>query len=164
MHRHSKLGTIQAAARPVAAEGGGYHRMLIKVVVESVHPLGHGRLYLSAEQGIFLHSRLTQIAAVYLHGDIAEGSPDWAPDASLRSDDLEVRLGQSGVEAWPLCRPGADGRPMLDVVLVESVHPDGHGVVRLSPEQTLAIRDQLEQISLDYLHENIWGGEDARRQ
>ena len=164
MHRHNKLGTLGAAAWPVAAEGGGHQRMLIKVVVESAHPLGHGRLHLSAEQGIFLHSRLTQIAAVYLHGDLAGGSPTAPPDPALRPDDLEVRLGRSGVEAWPLCRPGADGRPVLDVVLVESVHPDGHGVVRLSPEQTIAIRDQLEQILLAYLHENVWGGEDARRQ
>jgi hypothetical protein len=164
MNGHSKLGTIKAAAWPVAAQGGGYHRMLIKVVVESDHPLGHARLHLSAEQGIFLHSRLTQIAAVYLHGDVADGSPPDLPDPSLRPDDLEVRLGRTGVEAWPLCRAGAGDRPVLDVVLVESVHPDGHGVVRLSPEQTLAVRDQLEQILLGYVHENVWGGEDARRQ
>jgi hypothetical protein len=52
----------------------------------------------------------------------------------------------------------------LEAVLVESVHPDGHGVVRLSPEQALAIRDRLEQITLAFLHENVWGGEDVRTQ
>ncbi len=164
MHRHSKLGTLEAAAWPVAAEGGGHQRMLIKVVVESAHPLGHGRLHLSADQALSLHGRLTHIAAVFLHGARADGPPTAPADPALRPDDLEVRLGRSGVEAWPLSRPGADGRPVLDVVLVESVHPDGHGVVRLSPEQALAIRDRLEQILLAYLHENVWGGEDARRQ
>jgi hypothetical protein len=53
---------------------------------------------------------------------------------------------------------------VLDAVLIESVHPDGHGVVRLSPEQAIYIRDRLEQISISQLHENVWGGEDARLQ
>jgi hypothetical protein len=159
-----KLGKLGAEAWPVAAEGSGYQRTLIKVVVESVHPLGHGRLHLSADQALYVHSRLTQIAAVFLHGDPTGGLRTADPDPTHRHEDPVVRLGREGAEAWPLSHAGADGRPVLEAVLVESVHPDGHGVVRLSPEQALAIRDRLEQITIAFLHENVWGGEDARTQ
>ena len=74
------------------------------------------------------------------------------------------KLGTHGAEAWPIAREGTSSRPTLEKVVIESKHPDGHGVVHLSPDQALYIHSRLTQITLAFLHENGWGGEDARAQ
>jgi hypothetical protein len=160
----SKLGKFEAEAWPITMDGQVSQRVLLKLIVESNHPLGHGRLHLSADQALYVHSRLTQIAAELIHPGHAGGESIAGSDPARRHEEPAVRLGRYGAEVWAVTDCGADGRPVLEVVLIESVHPDGHGVVRLTPEQTLYIRDRLEQISMAHLHENVWGGEDARRQ
>jgi hypothetical protein len=160
----SKLGKFGAEARPVEMDGQGSQRLLLKVVVESDHPLGHGRLHLSADQMLYVHSRLTQIAAVFLHPAHPDREHVCASGLPDRNEEPVLRLGRYGAEVWPLTSNGADDGLVLEAVLIESMHPDGHGVVRLTPEQTLYIRDRLEQISISRLHENVWGGEDARIQ
>jgi hypothetical protein len=159
-----KLGKFGAEAGPIAMEGQGSQRILLKVIVESDHPLGHGRLHLSADQALYVHARLTQIAAAFLHADHGGWRSTAHAEPARRDEEPVVRLGRYGAEAWPLVSDGGDGCAVLNAVLIESVHPDGHGVVRLSPEQAIYIRDRLEQISISQLHENVWGGEDARLQ
>ena len=51
-----------------------------------------------------------------------------------------------------------------DYSLVEGDGPAGHGVVHLTPDQARYLHDRLTQITLAFLHENVWGGEDARAQ
>ena len=54
-----------------------------------------------------------------------------------------------------------------DVVVRLMVHPGPDGrssVVHLDPAQIPGVAQHLESIVLDYLHENTWGGEDARTQ
>lgn len=159
----SKQLLNRAEATPITLEEPGRPRGLVKVVVESDHPSGHGRVNLTVDQALYIHSRLTQIAAQYVHPDRSGTMREVPPEQANRSDDPFVRLGKYGAEAWPL-GDGGTGDRQMDLVLIESIHPDGHGVVRLSPAQSIEVRDQLERISLDYLHENVWGGEDARVQ
>ena len=48
---------------------------------------------------------------------------------------------------------------------LEASHPRyGHGELFLTHEQLVYVRGQLELIDLRFLHENVWGGEDARSQ
>jgi hypothetical protein len=160
----SKLGKFEAEAWPIVMDGQGSQRVLLKVVIESNHPLGYGHLNLSTDQVLYIHSRLTQVAAELIHPGHTGGESIAASDPARRHDEPAVRLGRYGAEVWVLTSSWEDSRPELEAVLIESAHPDGHGVVRLTPEQTLHIRDRLEQISIAHLHENVWGGEDARRQ
>ncbi|HEY7036131.1 MAG TPA: hypothetical protein VH482_32660 [Thermomicrobiales bacterium] len=158
------LGKFGAEAWPIVMAGQGSRRVLLKVIVGCNHPLGHGRLNPSADQALYVHSRLTQVAAELIHPGHAERQSIAESDPARRHDEPAARLGRYGAEVWALTSRWERSRPELEVVLIESVHPDGHGVVRLTPEQTLYVRDRLEQISIAHLHENVWGGEDARRQ
>jgi len=76
-----------------------------------------------------------------------------------------MKLGNSsGAEARPVTRL-QDGAVVLDAVQVESDHPGhGRGVLYLTPDQLLYIQARLSQIAVAFLHENRWGGEDARDQ
>jgi hypothetical protein len=50
-------------------------------------------------------------------------------------------------------------------VLVEAQSPDGRPVMlQFTPAQVPLAAHELELIALEYLHENAWGGEDARIQ
>jgi hypothetical protein len=49
-------------------------------------------------------------------------------------------------------------------VVIESEHPDGHGLIHLTPTQARYVHHRLTAIALDYLHEYGWGGEDGRAQ
>ena len=158
----STLTKLGVEARPITLEQPGYPTTLIKVVIETPHPLG--RVHLSADQTLYMHSRLTQLAAMFLHGNTTGAKHTVPANLTYRDEEPSVRLGSYGAEAWPVIGDDVWGLPELEAILIESIHPDGHGVLRLSPEQTLHIRDQLERIGFVYFHENIWGGEDARRQ
>jgi hypothetical protein len=57
------------------------------------------------------------------------------------------------------------GQPLvLEEVVVEIRQVGGRAVVHLTPAQARAIEGRLTTIGIDYLHENSWGGEDARTQ
>ena len=160
MRTQTKFGTD---TRPITLKQPGHPTAVIKVVIESSHPLG--RVHLTADQTLYLPAgRLTQIAAMFIHGDPIGGKHGVPTDLACRDEEPSVRLGSYGAEAWPVGSVEAVEMPGLEAVLIEIIHPDGHGVLRLTPEQTLHIRDQLERISLVYFHENLWGGEDARLQ
>jgi hypothetical protein len=161
MRRQTKL---EAEARPIALDGPDHQRTLVKVIVTCDTRLSHGLVNLSTDQALYIHSRLTQLVALFLHGGRSGLTLGLHPDLTQRDEDPAARLGPYAADAWPIVGEEPDCQPVLDAVLIESNHPDGHGVVRLTPQQTVEIRDRLEQISLNYLHENTWGGEDARRQ
>ena len=73
-------------------------------------------------------------------------------------------LASCGAEAWPVVGEGALIPPDLEKVVVESDRPDGRASIHLSPEQVLCIEERLTHITLDFLHDKGWGGEDARSQ
>jgi hypothetical protein len=60
------------------------------------------------------------------------------------------KLHEPGAEAWPLSRAGADYRPVLERVVVESEHPAGHGVVHLSPDQALYVQSRLSVVAVAF--------------
>jgi hypothetical protein len=74
------------------------------------------------------------------------------------------KLYKNGAEAWPIAREAGGRRPVLEKVIVEGEIPAGHGVVHLTPDQARYLRSRLTQITLAFLHENVWGGEDAHAQ
>jgi hypothetical protein len=162
VHLHArKLGTHGAEAWPIGREDTGYRPILEKVVVESEHPDGHGVVRLSPDQALYVHSRLSTIAMAFLHGCTAcveHLGVDRLPDDHLQ------QLSRCGAKVWPISHNGADRPPGLEQVVVESEHPDGPGLVHLSPDQACYIHNRLTHITLAFLHENVWGGEDARAQ
>jgi len=129
-----------AEARPITA-----HRHdqveLVAVQVTSNHPSHHhGVVYLSADQVGSVHAGLsTLIPGQYGRFDVGSGA--------------EVR--QLRHDASP------DGE---DVVCIRSEHPFGSGECCLTGRETRYIRSRLGQIGIAFLHENIWGGEDALAQ
>ena len=156
-----KLGAHEAEAWPISREDTGYRPILEKVVVESEHPDGHGVVRLSPDQALYVHSRLSGIAMAFLHG--RPGGVEHLGVADLPDDHL-YRLSRCGAKVWPISREADALPPVLEQVVVESEHPDGGGLIHLSPEQARYIHNRLTHITLAFLHENVWGGEDARAQ
>jgi hypothetical protein len=69
-----------------------------------------------------------------------------------------------GAEAWPVISDDAALPVDLEKVVIVSEHPDGRGAVHLAPDQALCVEEFLTHITLDFLHDTGWGGEDARSQ
>ena len=162
LHIHTRrLGTSGAEAWPISREDTGYRPILEKVVVESDHPDGHGVVRLSPDQALYVHSRLSSIAMAFLHGRpacVEHLGVDRLPEDHL------YQLSRCGAKVWPISGEADGLPPVLEKVVVESEHPDGHGLVHLSPDQARYVHGRLTHITLAFLHENVWGGEDARAQ
>jgi hypothetical protein len=156
-----KLGTHGAEAWPISFEGPGARPILAKIIVESRHPDGHGIVHLSPDQALYAHSRLSHITMAFLHGRIDR--VEHLGIDHLPEDHLD-KLSTCGAKVWPISHEGTDLPPVLEKVVVESAHPGGSGVIHLSPDQALYVHSRLTHITLAFLHENTWGGEDARSQ
>jgi hypothetical protein len=126
-----------AEARPITA-----HRHdqveLIAVQVKSDHPLQrNGIVYLSPDQLDCVHGELTTLApGKYGRFDCGSG----AEVRQMRHDDSSI--GE-------------------DVVCIRSEHPFGSGECCMTEHEARYIRSRLAQIAIAFLHENVWGGEDA---
>src|SRR5215204_4928358 len=59
---------------------------------------------------------------------------------------------KNGAEAWPISREGIGYRPILEQVIIKSNHPDGNGLVRLTPDQALYVYSRLSIIATAFLH------------
>lgn len=135
MHR-----TTTAEARPITA-----HRHdqveLIAVQVKSDHPFHrNGIVYLSPDQLDSVHAELTTLTpGRYGRFDVGSG-------AEVR----QVRHDHS-----------PDGE---DLICIRSEHPFGSGESCMTEREMRYIRSRLGQISIAFLHENVWGGEDATAQ
>jgi hypothetical protein len=150
-----------AEAWPISREGKGYRPILEQVIIKSSQPDGNGVVRLTPDQALYAQSRLSLVSMAYLHGhngQVHRFGMDHLPD------DHEAKLSKCGAKVWPIGRE-EEGKPaVLDWVVVESEHPQGHGMVFLSPDQARYIQGRLSQITLAFLHENILSGEDARAQ
>lgn len=152
LHIHtSHLGASGINVRPIERRGPGEERVLDEVVVESVHPTGHGRVLLTPDQALRLLGRLTQIDIALLHGALPV-------EFALK----EATGATDGEPAWPIIR--TTGRGTLECEEVVVADSAGIGVVHLSPGQVGELLHRLTTLTLDYLHENVFGGEDARIQ
>jgi hypothetical protein len=159
MHTH-KLGAHGAEAWPVSREDTGYRPILDKVVVASRHPDGQGVIRLSPDQALYVHSRLSTISMIFL-----DGHPERVDHFGVDRlpDDHPSKLSACGAKVWPVVQED-ESPPALREVVVESEHPDGHGLVHLSPDQARYIHGRLTHITIAFLHDNGWGGEDSRAQ
>ena len=154
-HRNS------AEAWPISREGSGHRPMLEQVNIESNHPEGHGVVRLSPDQALYAHSRLSTIAMAYLHGHSRQIDQLGIPQLP---DDHAAKLSKCGAKVWPITHEDNGSPTTLVQVVIESEHPQGHGVIHLSPDQARYIHSRLSHITLAFLHDNLWGGEDARVQ
>jgi hypothetical protein len=59
-----------------------------------------------------------------------------------------------GAEAWPISRPGPGHRPILEKVIIKSHHPDGNGVLHLTPDQALYFHSRLSHVNSAFLRSN----------
>jgi hypothetical protein len=132
--------TTQAAARPITA-----HRHdqveLVAVQVTSDHPLHrHGIVYLSPDQLDCVHAELSTLTpGKYGRFDVGSGA-----------EVQQVRHnGRAESE---------------DLTCIRSAHPFGNGECWLTMREARSIRARLGQIDVAFLHENVWGGEDATAQ
>jgi hypothetical protein len=150
-----------AEAWPISREGFGYRPILEQVIIKSNHPDGNGIIRLTPDQALYVHSRLSIIAIAFLHGH--NGQVHRFGVHHLPEDHVDM-LSMCGAKVWPISHE-IDGAPaVLEQVVIESEHPQGHGVIHLSPDQARYIQSRLSQITLAFLHENVWSGEDARVQ
>jgi hypothetical protein len=159
MNGRHKIG---AEAWPISREGMDHQPILLKVIVQSQNPNGKGVLHLSPDQALYAHSRLSTITTAFL-----TGHPEAVHHLGIEAlpEDHGDRLNaSSGTRVWPIVHEGAELPPVLDEVVIESEHPDGHGFIRLTPDQARYIHGRLTHITLAFLHENVWGGEDALAQ
>lgn len=127
-----------AEARPITA-----HRHdqveLIAVQVKSDHPLRrNGIVYLNPDQLDSVHAELTTLApGRYGRFDVGSG-------AEVR----QVRHNDS----------------VEDAICIRTDHPFGSGECCMTEREARYLRGRLGQIAIAFLHENVWGGEDALAQ
>jgi hypothetical protein len=152
---------LGAEAWPISSEGRDRFPILEKVVIRSEHPDGRGTINLSPDQALYVHSRLSLIAAAYLHGHNDSIHRLSLPSLPANHDQ---DLSRCGTKVWPISCEHEGSPAILEQVVIDCQHPDGSGVIHLSPEQARYIHSRLTHITLAFLHENVWGGEDARNQ
>jgi len=131
---------VDADVRPLTTQAAG--RVLLEgVQIESTHPAyGHGRVYLTPDQLDYVHALCTTVVVV------KAGDDDRHPCGAA----VRHVMHEQAIE---------------DTVQIEGMHPRyGHGELFLTPDQLAFVRGRLEQIDLTFLHDNAWGGEDARSQ
>jgi hypothetical protein len=157
LHRHQN----GAEAWPISQEHKDYPPSLTKVIVASRHPDGRGEVHLTPDQALYAQSRLSVIKVAFLNGhpeSVHQFGIDQLPDEHAE------QMSGVGTRVWPIVDDETSPHPVLKEVVIENRHPDGHGLVHLTPEEARHIEHRLTEISLAFLHENVWGGEDARRQ
>jgi hypothetical protein len=148
----------------VSHEGRDGRHFLEKVVVMSDHADGRGAVHLTADQALYVQSRLSQIAVMFLPHHRCNGAHP-SNQVTTHPDRPAVHpLAICGAEAWPVVSEDAGLPPDLEKVVVESDRPNGRASIHLSPEQALYVEERLTHITLDFLHDKGWGGEDARSQ
>ncbi|MFL5761145.1 MAG: hypothetical protein ACJ789_15610 [Thermomicrobiales bacterium] len=158
MFTHRKTG---AEALVVNHDGPNHMQLLEEVVIRSDFPQGSGVVRLSPDQALYVHSRLSNVTMAFMHG---HQEPVEHLGITHLPDDHEHHLSRCGAKVWPIVRKDDTRPPVLQEVVIESEYPKGHAIVHLSPEQVRYIYERLTQIAFTYLHENAWGGEDARLQ
>ena len=146
---------FNAEAWPIARPSTSHRPILEKVIIESHHSDGNGTVTLGPDQSLYVHSRLSNVVSAFLRGH----------DSSIHNfgvehlpADHEQSLSACGAKVWPI-RHESRGVEILEKVVIESNHSDGHGPISLSPEQASYIYSRLTHINLAFLHENVWGGE-----
>ena len=157
MKTHQK---INAEAWPIARPSTSHRPILEKIIIESHHPDGNGTVTLGPDQSLYVHSRLSNVVSAFLRGH--DGSVHNFGVEQLPADH-EHALSACGAKVWPI-RHEMSGVETLEKVVIESNHPEGHGLISLSPEQANYIYSRLTQINLAFLHENVWGGESSGSQ
>ena len=159
-----KLSTCGAEAWPVSHAGRDGRRQLEQIVVMSEHGDGRGAVHLTADQALYVQSRLSQIAVRFLPHHHCNGAHPHRQVTTHPDGPAVHTLASCGAEAWPVFVEGPGIPPDLEKVVVESDRPDGRASIHLSPEQSLYVEERLTHITLDFLHDKGWGGEDAQSQ
>ena len=157
LHRHHN----GAEAWPISQEHTAHSPSLTKVIVASRHPDGKGEVHLTPNQALYGQSRLSMIKVAFLNGhqeSVHHLGTDHLPEA--HADEMRG----IGAKVWPIIGDETSSHPVLKDVVIESRHPDGYGLVHLTPDEARHIEHRLTEITLAFLHENVWGGEDALRQ
>jgi hypothetical protein len=153
-----------AEAWPISHAGLGGRHKLEQIVIASDHADGRGSVHLTVDQALYVQSRLSQIAVTFLPHHLCNGQHPH-DQATTHPDGPAVHhLATCGAEAWPIATDGAGLPADLEKVVIESDRPEGCGPTHLSPDQVLCIEERLSHITLDFLHDKGWGGEDARNQ
>jgi hypothetical protein len=159
-----KLSTCGAEAWPISHAGRDGRRQLEQIVVMSEHGDGRGAVHLTADQALYVQSRLSQIAVMFLPHHRCNGA-HLSNQATTHPDRSVVHpLAVCGAEAWPVVSEDEGFPRDLEKVVIESDRPDGRASIHLSPEQALYVEERLTHLTLDFLHDKGWGGEDARSQ
>jgi hypothetical protein len=151
-----------AEAWPIGRESrSGNTPVLMKVVVANKHSNERSEVHLTPDQALYAHSRLSIIKSAYLNGHFQQVQTlgiDHLPA------DHAAHLSTCGAKVWSIVDDKAAPSERLQFVVLESQHPDGYGMIKLSPDDALHVEERLTQITLAFLHDNFWGGEDARSQ
>jgi hypothetical protein len=150
--------------RPISHVSRSGKPLLEQVVVMTDHADGRGVIHLTADQALYLQSRLSQIAVAYLPHHQCDGRHPHNCPTTHPGGSVTRSLPRCGAEAWPVITEDAALPVDLEKVLVVSEHPDGRGALHLSPDQVLCLEEWLTQVAIQYLHDKGWGGEDARDQ
>jgi len=155
------LGTHRAEVWPVSKEDAGGLPILEKVILASDHADGRSFVHLLPDQALYVLHRLAQIIAAYIpqqrgSGDAASGVSA-NPSRGQRGREPDV----CGASVWPITIEREGQPPTLAAVVVESDQPAGPGPLYLSPDRAQYIYERLSQITLAFLPESVWGGEDA---
>ena len=99
-------------------------RSLETIVVMSEHADGRGAVHLTADQALYVQSRLSQIAVTFLLTIVQRVHPH--RQATTHPDGPAVHtLASCGAEAWPVVGEGAVIPPDLEKVVVEATARTG---------------------------------------
>ena len=96
------LSSCGAQAWPISHEAATGRPTLEKIIVASEHADGSGTVHLSADQALYVQSRLSQIAGAFLPHHHCNGQHPHQ-QATTHPDGPAVHsLARCGAEAWPI--------------------------------------------------------------
>jgi hypothetical protein len=152
-----KPGT--ADLRPISRDNANGAPVLEGVVLYRDNAADQ-RLRLDVDQTLVVQARLRQIKLAFHpdsvideDGHVHNGFVAPSHDPVYRGEEYEVKV-------WPVTQQVADQLPTLVDVLVRT----DDGQFRIHSEEVVYIDSRLTHVLIAFLHQNRWGGEDARVQ
>jgi hypothetical protein len=117
-------------------------------------------LRLAVDQTLVVQARLRQIKLAFHPDSVVDDAGHVHNGFVAPSHDPVYRGEEYDVKVWPVTQQVGDQLPTLVDVLVRT----DDGQFRIHSDEVVYIDSRLTHVLIAFLHQNRWGGEDARVQ
>jgi hypothetical protein len=147
-----------AEVRPISRDNESGAPILEGVVL--YRDASDQRLRLAVDQTLVVQARLRQIKLAFHPDSVVDDAGHVHNGFVAPSHDPVYRGEEYDVKVWPVTQQVADQLPTLVDVLVRT----DDGQFRIHSDEVVYIDSRLTHVLIAFLHQNRWGGEDARIQ